>query len=87
MPYPKANKLNSHSQCIIAAALLGNVNITKEKKREGDEGYGDNVTHGFFLSQLFRSRPNGTTRADADTDTEKSNGGAEKQAVGKPVGA
>lgn len=38
----------------MAASCLGNVAIIKDKKSEGDEGFGDNLVHGFYLWHLLK---------------------------------
>ena len=48
--------------------LLGNVNITQEKKGEGDVGYGDNVDHGIYLLSMLRGR-HGAPPVDAEKTT------------------
>jgi len=54
---------------MIASGLLGNVNITKDRKEPGDVGYGDNVDHGIYLIQLLGG---GQKRRSEARDLEKS---------------
>ncbi len=56
---------------MVAAATLGNVNITKDRKSEGDEGYGENVNRGVYLLYLLRDR-----RKARAADAEKMQNGA-----------
>ena len=49
----------------MAAACLGNVNITKDRA-VGEAGYGDNVDRGVYLLNMLRRR-----RAPKNADTEK----------------
>jgi hypothetical protein len=63
---------------MIAAVLLGNVNITKQKKAEGDEGYGDNVDHGIYVLSFLRGR-----RGSPAVDAEKTTTSKHKDVSGK----
>lgn len=55
-------------QCVLAALLLGNVNVTKERNAE------NNVFYGVYLLHILRRR--GNSRLDAEQVAEiRSEGG------------